>query len=297
MGNGDLFFDHFPPDSQNQVLTFLNKISQSHQLIEDWLCQKCDDHLDFIHYRGKFINGNIQLVGQQQNWGERIDGILKHKQQMESVSYLSAGFAHELRNPLSVIKGFIQLSALTGDIDKYYQTITSEIDRMNGIIDDFLSLSRKSPKKAEYQPHELFESLVSLIRAECLLQSIELDCRFEPSNRQLSLNKSMIKQIILNLLRNSIEAFEENQKKRHFYIYGTVDASGYKIEVSDNGPGMKQEVIDQLGKPFFTTKESGTGIGIPLCKKIVLDHGGQFHIDSTLGQGTTVTLFFPFSKG
>ncbi|WP_188498150.1 two-component system sensor histidine kinase NtrB [Pullulanibacillus pueri] len=224
---------------------------------------------------------------------DEYDQLLLYKQQMESVSHLAAGFAHELRNPLSVIRGFIQLSALTNNIDKYYNTILSELDRMNDIIDDFLSLSRKAPEREAYDPYEFFQSIVSLIRSECLLQNIKLDYQMAKTPKKVLLNRSMIKQVILNLLRNSIEAFEDEQLDRAFSIKGYVRDDYYGIMVKDNGPGMEKKVLDQLGKPFFTTKEKGTGIGLPLCKKIIKEHNGHFEIQSTLGEGTTIKILLP----
>lgn len=226
---------------------------------------------------------------------EEFNSLLQHKQQMESVSHLAAGFAHELRNPLSVIRGFIQLSFLTKDVSKYYETIISELDRMNNIIDDFLSLSRKSPKKHVYHPHKIFESLIPLIRSECLLRNIKLDYHFEQNEKLLLLNESMIKQIILNLLRNSVEAFgEDYPKQKNFEIYGIAEENTYTVRVSDNGPGMEKSVLRQLGKPFFTTKENGTGIGLPLCRKLIEDLNGVFNIESELGNGTTISFSIPY---
>lgn len=223
-----------------------------------------------------------------------LNNLMRHKQQMESVSYLAAGFAHELRNPLSVIRGFVQLSALTDNVNKYYRTILSEIDRMNAIIEDFLSLSRKESAKESYDPHEFFYSILNLLRSECLLRNIRLKFRFEKADQKISLNRSMVKQVVLNLLRNAIEAFEEKQKGKVFTLEGAALKEGYRLVISDNGPGMTKEVLKQLGKPFFTTKKDGTGIGLSLCQKIMQDHGGRMSIDSTLGKGTSITLFFPY---
>ncbi|GGE47004.1 PAS domain-containing sensor histidine kinase [Pullulanibacillus camelliae] len=227
---------------------------------------------------------------------DEYDNLLLYKQQMESVSHLAAGFAHELRNPLSVIRGFIQLSALTDDIEKYYKTILSELDRMNDIIDDFLSLSRKAPEREAQQPYEFFQSIVSLIRSECLLRNIKLVHDFQRVSAQLLLNRSMIKQVFLNVLRNAIEAFDDNQTDKRFSLKGRVVDKYYVITVEDNGPGMEREVLDQLGKPFFTTKEKGTGIGLPLCKKIIQEHNGHFEISSELGSGTTIKISLPLEQ-
>ncbi|TCP32367.1 phospho-acceptor domain-containing protein [Scopulibacillus darangshiensis] len=260
-------------------------------------CQWFHVHKDnLFHIHAIYFDETEQIIFVIDNRTEtnEFNSLIKHKQQMESVSHLAAGFAHELRNPLSVIRGFIQLSGLTNNIGKYYQTILSEIDRMNNIVEDFLSLSRKTSRKRAQDPNGLFNSLIPLIRSECLLRKINFDYDFEKTERKIYFDDSMIKQIILNLLRNAVEAFDENQTDRHFVIKTAVNTDEYRVTISDNGPGMKKSVLDQLGKPFFTTKETGTGIGLPLCKKIVEDHYGDFIIKSTLGEGTTIIFTLPF---
>ncbi|MFC7393328.1 nitrogen regulation protein NR(II) [Scopulibacillus cellulosilyticus] len=248
------------------------------------------------HIHGIYLedNDHIIFIIDNKNNMDEFNSLIKDKHQMESVSHLAAGFAHELRNPLSVIRGFIQLSGLTNNIEKYYRTILSEIDRMNEIIEDFLSLSRNNSRKLVQEPNELFQSLIPLIRSECILRNITFDYHFEKTNRKIFLDKSMIKQIILNLLRNAVEAFPEDQHDKRFKIETKALKHVYQVKVSDNGPGMKKSVLEQLGKPFFTTKENGTGIGLPLCKKIIGDHKGEFFIESKLGEGTVITFTLPF---
>ena len=224
------------------------------------------------------------------------DTLLRTKQQMESVSYLAAGFAHELRNPLSIIRGFIQLSEKTYDLGKYYGSILSEIERMNKIIEDFLSLSRKAKNKTMTDPFAFFQSVIDLIRSECLLRNVELKYKLERSRKNIYIDQSMLIQVMLNLFRNAIEAFPEEQLDKLFYLEGKSKEKGYAVTVTDNGPGMGESVLRQIGKPFFTTKEDGTGIGLPLSKKIIQDHGGNLEIESAEGKGTTITFILPYTE-
>lgn len=228
---------------------------------------------------------------------EEYQELVRHKQQMDSVSYLAAGFAHELRNPLSVIRGFVQLAGLTNDMNKYAPTILTEIDRMNRIIEEFLSLSRKKLEKASYEPQAFFLTLVSFIQSECLLRKVRFVHSFDRTSRTLSLNHSMIKQVVLNIFRNAMEAFPSAQPDKCFTIRGRAHNNGYTVLFSDNGPGIAKEVLDQIGKPYFTTKANGTGIGLSLCKKIINDHDGRFVIESEPGQGTTILIEFPYETG
>ncbi|MDY7221912.1 two-component system sensor histidine kinase NtrB [Halalkalibacterium halodurans] len=227
---------------------------------------------------------------------KQFESLLTFHHQMEAVSHIAAGVAHELRNPLSVIKGFLQLSQLTDGFSKYYDTIMSELNRMNGIIEDFLSVSRKKIERKSQSPKKIMDSLTEIIKSECLLHNVSFEIDLQPTSKMVYVNESMIKQVILNLLRNSIEAFGDAKIDRLFRVQAIPKEHEYVLTVEDNGKGMTKEVLAQLGKPFFTTKDRGTGIGIPLCKKIIEDHNGTFQIESERYKGTKVTIRLPFSS-
>ncbi|WP_157404540.1 two-component system sensor histidine kinase NtrB [Shouchella shacheensis] len=224
---------------------------------------------------------------------KKFEHLLTFHHQMEAVSHIAASVAHELRNPLSVIKGFLQLSHLTNDFEKYYGTILSELNRMNVIIEDFLSVSRKKMDRKWQSPVLLIRSLFEIIRAECSLHNVELQFDIQHSSAICHVNESMFKQVILNLLRNSIEAYASSNSSRTLKVKTQFTGDEVVIEISDNGEGMPEEVLGNLGKPFFTTKERGTGVGIPLCKKIIEDHGGSFHVESECEVGTKVAIRLP----
>lgn len=238
----------------------------------------------------------VFFIIHDRSYQQKFENLLVYKQQMESVSQISAGMAHELRNPLSVIKGFIQLSQITNNWSKYYDTIMAEINRMNSIIEDFLSVSRKKVKKQLIMPQHIFQSLVYIFQSECLLHNIDFDFEIEEVDEQVLVNEAMIKQVMLNFLRNAIEAFSPEQKNKLFLLRAKKTDTFYEITVVDNGKGMAEDVLDRIGKPFFTTKEKGNGLGIPLCKKIIEDHDGELFIDSKLGEGSTFCYRLPLLK-
>ncbi|MBB6448855.1 signal transduction histidine kinase [Geomicrobium halophilum] len=224
----------------------------------------------------------------------KYEHLLAYKQQMESVSHLAAGVAHELRNPLSVIRGFLQLSELTNSFHKYSQTIFGEVDRMNVIIENFLSISRKRFEIQAQNPMGVIRSVEDIIRSECLLNDVHFEASLSETNRTIQMNDTMIKQVILNLLRNSMEAYPEGMSYKLFSLITKEFEKDYEITVKDNGEGIPEEILDKLGEPFTTTKEKGTGIGISLSKKIIEDHGGSFRIESEKGKGTATIMTLPF---
>ncbi|GAK11488.1 nitrogen regulation protein NR(II) [Geomicrobium sp. JCM 19039] len=203
----------------------------------------------------------------------KYENLLAYRQQMESVSHLAAGVAHELRNPLSVIRGFLQLSELTDSFHKYSHTIFSEVDRMNVIIENFLSMSRKKFERRLQNPMGVIRSVEDIIRSECLLHDVQFSSELVDTERKIFMNETMIKQVILNLLRNSVEAYKEDTTNKLFTLKTEMKDSRYVVTVGDNGQGIPPEILNKLGEPFTTTKEKGTGIGISLSKKLIEDHG------------------------
>ncbi|SDI33516.1 two-component system sensor histidine kinase NtrB [Natribacillus halophilus] len=226
----------------------------------------------------------------------KYEQLLAYKQQMESVSHLAAGVAHELRNPLSVIRGFLQLSELTDSFHKYAQTIFGEVDRMNKILENFLSISRKKFEIHSQSPIEVIHSVEDIIRSECLLNNVHFEANITETDRPIPMNEMMIKQVILNLLRNSMEAYDPDTKHKVFSLTTRALAKEYEIVVADNGEGIPAEIMEKLGEPFNTTKEKGTGIGISLSKKIIEDHEGTFRVESEKNKGTTTLMTLPFEE-
>lgn len=282
----------FQGESFANIPSLVREVFRKKRTLEINITNENSDH---YLVKGIFLRNNnlILLMIYDFSYEKKYANLLAYQDQMKSVSYLSAGVAHELRNPLSVIKGFLQLSMLTDSFDKYAQTILSETDRMNEIIDNFLSVARKKMKKEIMTPKYLLNSVIDIIRSECLMQGVHFQSRVEPITGQLEVNESSFKQIILNALRNSIEAFPEGRRRNIFSLQSYQEGDTIVIELSDNGSGIPEDVLEEIEKPFYTTKEKGTGIGIPLCKKIMDDHDGTFQIDSTVGKGTTITLRFP----
>ncbi|WBL13833.1 PAS domain-containing sensor histidine kinase [Sutcliffiella sp. NC1] len=235
----------------------------------------------------------VFMVIHDRSYQQKFENLLIYKQQMESVSQISAGIAHELRNPLSVIKGFLQLSRKTNNWDKYYDTVMGEINRMNSLLEDFLSVSRKKIKKQYMKPHEVLASLEYIFQSECSLHNINFLSSIEEVDGSIFINETMLKQVMLNLLRNAIEAFLPNQKNKEFTLECKSEDNLIKIIVSDNGRGIPEEIMEKIGTSFFTTKDKGNGLGLPLCKKIVEDHEGDMKVTSEVGIGTTFEISIP----
>lgn len=278
---GRSFFNFFSESFVGEAKNYLKSILESEDIVAALLHDRMKDNGVGTLYNGFCKNGTIFLSGFQTTL----------------ISHLAAEFVHELRNPLAVIKGFVQLSSLTQDFYKYQGTILSEIDRMYSLLESLLKLSKKNIKMQRMLPDQLCSSLITLISSECTMRKVNLDYDVAYSESACTVDLSMIKQVILNITRNALEALEASGKReRSLFFRGSVEEKGYRFALRDTGPGIETRVLKKLGQPFFTTKESGTGIGLSLSKKIVAEHQGTFCVSSVLGRGTTVSFTLPFAS-
>lgn len=230
-------------------------------------------------------------VTQVRQMEERANRLEK----LAAVAELAAGAAHEIRNPLTAIRGFMQLLQAQGreGQGEYFQIVLNEIDRIDSIIRDLLLLARPS----RMQPvatdlSAVVDEVLLLHQAELERQSIAVD-RLIDSGAPARLDSKMLRQLLLNLIINAVQAMPFGG--RLSIIITRVDSEEIILQVADTGVGIAPENMKRLFDPFFTTKEEGTGLGLALCHSIVQAHGGHIEVESKVGVGTvfTVTLHAP----
>ncbi|MGZ9587188.1 ATP-binding protein [Paenibacillus marinisediminis] len=219
-------------------------------------------------------------------------------ERLSLVGQMAASITHEIRNPMAVVRGFIQLmkEKNPGHMEEYYNIVMEELDRANGIINDFLSLAQdRIVKKEETQLHELIHHVAPLLWADAHLRGQEIVLELGDSVPELLLNPKEMKQLILNLARNGMEAMQE---KGVLTIATQYDEKLSTVEllVSDTGSGISEPTREKLFEPFYTTKSKGTGLGLPLCLSIVERHDGTIRVESELGKGTSFIVTFRTHK-
>ncbi|MEC0153536.1 ATP-binding protein [Paenibacillus macerans] len=219
-----------------------------------------------------------------------------HVERLSLVGQMAAGITHELRNPMAVVRGFLQLmrEKSPSNLDHYYRIVLDELDRANGIINDFLSLAQNRPMENELcDLHDIIMELTPLLWADANLRGQTIEVKLDEQVPALLLNGKEIKQLILNLARNAMEAMEG---KGQLTMETRLADSGVELLVTDTGPGIPPSQQAKLFEPFYTTKEKGTGIGLALCLSIIERHRGKISVRSGEGEGTTFTVFFPFAE-
>jgi|GEM_PF-1435161 len=227
-------------------------------------------------------------VTQVRSMEERVQRV----ERLGAIAELAAGAAHEIRNPLTSIRGFMQLlqARNANEHAEYYQIILNEIDRIDAIIHDLLLLAR--PSRVHRVPTDIaaiVDEVLLLHETQLERQSIQVERRIEPMGPAL-LDPNMFRQLLLNLLINSVQAMPYGG--RLTISLGRIDADQVLLRVADTGIGIPAENLKRLFDPFFTTKEEGTGLGLALCHSIVQAHAGNIEVESQVGVGTqfTVTL-------
>ncbi|EWG12309.1 PAS domain-containing sensor histidine kinase [Cytobacillus firmus] len=217
--------------------------------------------------------------------------MIRRSDKLSAVGQLAAGVAHEIRNPLTTLKGFVQL--LKPDISKTYVDIMlSELDRINLIVSEFLILSKPQVIKYEYQDiNQILKSIISLLEPQAIIKKIQIISEFELNLPFIKCEQNQLKQVAINLLKNAIEAMP-NGGEITVKVKG-INEKMVSILIIDQGVGIENAQITKLGEPFYTTKEDGTGLGLMICFRIIENHGGTMRISSQLNKGTTVELCLP----
>ncbi|WP_169507506.1 ATP-binding protein [Paenibacillus harenae] len=218
---------------------------------------------------------------------------LERSEKLKIVSQIAASVAHEVRNPLTVVKGFLQL--LKGSVDdrqkEYLIIALSELDRAEFIISDYLNLAKPQAEHLEIiEVSDFLNHTVEIMNSYSLIQNVAMHLNCNQTDLFILADKPRLTQVILNLIKNGVEAIPAT---------GDVTVNAYYrneeivIEVIDTGIGMTKENLDHIGKAFFTTKDSGTGLGILVTIRIIEAMHGKITFESEVGVGTKVTIRLP----
>jgi two-component system, sporulation sensor kinase B len=222
---------------------------------------------------------------------------LQQSERVKLIGEMAASVAHEVKNPLTIVMGFTQLlkseENLTEKQLSSIELIHSELQRAEKIIYDYLSLAKsKSEDVEEIDLAEVAQNVTKVMGSYAKLNQVSIVNNIQNSY-YLSANQSEISQVLLNLIKNGIEAIEE---KGEIILNATKTGSNVEVSITDNGKGMTDEEVDRLGTSFYTTKTSGTGLGLLVCFKIIDSHKGKIDVKSKKGEGTSFTIVLPLNN-
>jgi PAS domain S-box-containing protein len=224
---------------------------------------------------------------------QKTEELIRTSEKLSVAGQLAAGIAHEIRNPLTAIKGFIQL--LQSELDEkkpYLHIIESEIQRIELILGELLVLAK--PQAIKFTKKDigiLLQHVTALLETQGILHNIQIVTKIDPSLPLIECDENGLKQVFINFLKNAMEAMKNGG--RIFIEAQKKDEHSILIRFIDEGCGIPKEQLEKIGKPFFTTKEKGTGLGMMISKKIIEDHGGTMSIMSEVNKGTTIEVILP----
>ncbi|HEX9022038.1 MAG TPA: ATP-binding protein [Nitrospirota bacterium] len=220
---------------------------------------------------------------------------LRRADRLSALGELSAGMAHEIRNPLGAIKGAVEIlkDDYSPDEAKYefVRILLKETDRLNRIVHEFLGFARpKPPEFHQTDPNESVESVLTLISQEARKAGVAVVKKLDPFIGKRNLDAALLKQALLNLMLNAIQAMP---KGGALTVETALRGEFLEIKIADTGVGITEENRKKLFSPFFTTKKNGTGLGLAITYRIVQNHRGTVAVSSEPGRGTTFTIKIP----
>ena len=239
------------------------------------------------------------LLTRFQSYVHTIENMFEEAQQAEKLAVIgkmAATIAHEIRNPLTSLKGFTQLQREKHPEDaEYYNIMVQEIERMNAIVSELMVLGK--PKQRQYALHNIEDILsyvISIVEQPASQYGITITTAFMKKLPSIKCDEKQMKQVFLNVIKNAIESMPDGGNI--IVEANVVHDNQIVVSVIDEGCGIIQEKIGKIGAAFYTTKEDGTGLGLMVTYKILEEHHGEMEFESTLGVGTKVNVKLPVGE-
>ncbi|MFA9556886.1 PAS domain S-box protein [Evansella sp. AB-rgal1] len=232
----------------------------------------------------------FQIVLRDITEHKKTEELMYRSEKLSVIGQLAAGIAHEIRNPLTTVKGFTQLMK-SGHGQEFLHVMIDEMDRIEQTISDLLILGKPQVSNIEkINVQTVIESTVSLLSAEALLHNIELVQECDLPEPYMEGEEDKLKLVFINIIKNAIEAMPNGGK---IYITAEQEDGTIVIKIMDKGIGIPPERLKKLGEPFYSNKEKGTGLGLMICNRIIKNHQGSLQIESKVNEGTTLSVRLP----
>ncbi len=246
--------------------------------------------------------GNLILVSDITE-KKRREARLRRAESLASLTTLAAGVAHEIKNPLGSIGIHIQLiqKALKQQgcleeetANKYLEVINEEIERLNGIVVDFLFAVRPMDTNMKrMHVDKVIDELIDFVRYELEQSGVKVEKKLASGLPRLDLDQKYLKQALLNIVKNGQAAMSEGGT----LTIATREEEGYvHIDISDTGVGIEEDKVAKIFEPYYTTKDTGSGLGLTVAYKVINEHGGEISVKSKEGKGTTFTFSLPIPE-
>jgi two-component system sporulation sensor kinase A len=224
---------------------------------------------------------------------KEAEELLRKSEKLSAVGQLAAGVAHEVRNPLTAVKGFVQfLLTKESENKEYYHIMLSEVEQIEFIISEFLVLAK--PQMAKFKKEDIqkiLQNVIALVDTKIIMNNVKIYLECDQDIPLIECDQNKLKQVFINILQNAIEAMPDDGNV--LIIVKKEQSDKIQISFTDQGCGISEERISKLGEPFYSNKEKGTGLGLMISYKIIEEHQGRINVKSIVGQGTTFDVILP----
>lgn len=239
---------------------------------------------------------HIVMISRDISERKKAEQFLLQSEKLSIVGELAAGVAHEIRNPLTTIKGFLQVYKRENPSIKYNDLLLDELERIETITSELLSMAKpQAAHLTRMDVQELIEYTLEFLTPQTLLKNIEFKRNYSGIGFPVTGEKNQLKQVFLNVLKNAIESMPDGGE---IYIsLQKVAEEECLISIQDQGCGIPKELIPRLGQPFYSLKEKGTGLGLMISHKIIKQHHGSIAYQSKVNEGTLIEIRLPLAAG
>lgn len=242
------------------------------------------------------LNGKKVFLSISRDITERLktEELLRKSEKLAVVGQLATAMAHEINNPLTAMKGFMQLlkSTETENNQGYINIVSSEIERIESITNEFMAVAK--PQVVKIQPNDisvLMDQVLMLLQPQAMMNNIKIRIDFTPGIPLIPCEGNQLKQVFVNIIKNAIESMPTGGEI--LIQFDKLDNNQIRIRFIDQGCGIPKERIPYLGEPFYSIKEEGIGLGLMVCYKIIETHQGKVFIESEVNKGTIVEVTLP----
>jgi len=248
------------------------------------------------------LGASYETLKRQSETLAEVEEQLLHAERLSVMGELAASLAHEVRNPLGSIKGAVEILQDDTPKDKpnyrFLQILIKEVDRLNLVIENFLSLAKRKPSPLkEINLQDEVNSVVHILSAKARKEGVLIDASLPKKSILLKADENKFRQVLLNILLNAIAAGGSHVNIDASFQDNKAAPKTLLLTIADTGTGMPEEQVKKIFQPFYTTKEHGTGLGLPISKRITDEYGWDFQIDSKTGVGSRVSICIPLEDG